>query len=93
MKIFVILILVALAVSLVAITSILHGQVDFATPALEYDFGSYNAIMIFKTSTAIRFHSGTYFIFSAPIYVLVLGVAAVPFCFWSLFKQRKHGDS
>jgi len=91
MKVLVILILVGLAAALVAITSVLHGQVDFTTaPAFEYDFGNYNAIMFFKAQTVIRIHGGTWFIVSVPFYVLALGIAAVPFCFWSLLKKRKH---
>ena len=91
MKVLVILILVGLAAAFIAITSVLHGTVCFATaPAFEYDFGSYNAIMCFKTQTVIRIHGGTWFIVSVPIYVLALGIVAVPFCFWSLLKKRKH---
>lgn len=91
MKILALLILAGLAVALFATTSILHGQVDFATPpAVQYDFGSYNAIMLFKTSTVIRFHGGTWFVFSVPFYVLALGAAAVPFCCWSLLRKSNH---
>jgi hypothetical protein len=91
MKIIVILILIALAASLIAITSVLHGSVDFTTPpTFEYDFGSYNAVMFFKTQTVLSIHGGTWFIISVPFYVLALGVVAVPSCLWYLLKRRKH---
>jgi len=76
MKYVVILIGVALIAALVATSSVLHGQVDFATaPAFEYEFGSYNAIMLFKTSTVLRLHGGTWLIAPVPFYVLTLSLA------------------
>ena len=93
MKFVVIFIGVTLVAALVATSSVLHGQVDFATaPAFEYEFGSYNAIMLFKTSTVIRIHGGTWFIAPVPFYILALGAIAVPICFWLLLKRKNHED-
>ena len=91
MKYVVILIAVALIAALVATSSVLHGQVDFATaPAFQYEYGNYNAIMLFKTSTVLRIHGGTWFIAPVPFYVLALGIVAVPACFWFLLRRDRH---
>jgi hypothetical protein len=93
-KFVVILIATALVAALIATSSVLHGQVDFATPpTFHCEFGHYNAIIFFKTSTVLRVNGGTWFIAPVPFYILAPGMLAIPFCFWFFRRGRNHEDA